>query len=253
MSSSPGFTSNRTAYIAAIDDGPTYAAYIASLSPLLWLKYNETSGTTVENYGSLGDTADGVWTPGAGALGQTGLGNGGANEAYDYDGASSKTTVPALTGINNLTAFTYAILMQALSPGELNQGRFFGETGFRYWRIDAADYSLRMLVDATSSAISLTTAGFIAETIPTYLFATYDNAGDRKVHIYKVVGGVLTEATYAIQDAATGTLLNGVGALDIGSNFLQNVTFDGMIDEVLIVGSVLTDAQKLQVGLLRGM
>jgi hypothetical protein len=254
MSSSPGFTSNRTAYIAAIDDGTTYADYIASLAPLLWLKHTETSGTTVENYGSLGDAADGTWTPGAGALGQTGLGNGGANEAYDYDGANSKTTVPAQTGINNLTALTYGILLKADSPGETNVGQFFGDQfNNRIWGINSASYPLSMTVQATGAAVSTTNNGFIAVSTPTYLFATYDDAGDRKIRMYKVVGGALTEATYATQTAATGTLGNGSGTQIIGNTANQAASFDGLIDEAFMKGSVLSSAEMLQIGLLRGL
>lgn len=71
--------------------------------------------------------------------------------------------------------------------------------------------------------------------------------------MYKVVGGTLTEATYATQTAATGTLGNGAGVQVIGNSPSQVNSFDGLIDEAFIVGSVLTSAQMLQTGTLRGL
>lgn len=56
--------------LTALGGGQTYAQYIAGLAPLIWLRFNEISGTTVLNWGTGGSTFDGVWTPGSGAQGQ---------------------------------------------------------------------------------------------------------------------------------------------------------------------------------------
>lgn len=49
---------------------------VAALSPYVWWKLNETSGTTITNYGSGGATFNATWTVGGGALGVAGIGDG---------------------------------------------------------------------------------------------------------------------------------------------------------------------------------
>lgn len=211
--------------------------YLSSLSPLLTLRYNEISGTTVKNYGSLGAAQDGAWTAGAGAQGQASpLGQ---NQAYDHDGLNSKVTVPATAAINNLTALTYGIFFKADTFGELSLGGFFLDTAEnRQFRFNTSG-AIRGILTATGAANSISANSFVSTGVWTYLLMTYDDAGERKMRFYKGVSGVLTEATYTTHTAASGTLGNGGGDLVVGNAAGQNVTFDGLISRAFVLGRML--------------
>jgi hypothetical protein len=85
---------------------------------------------------------------------------------------------------------------------------------------------------------------------------SYNDAGDRKVHIHIGASGAVGECAYSTQTAATGTLSNLSGSgynLYIGNIYDQSGTFDGLIDEVLCFNKVLTAAQMLQIVRLSGV
>lgn len=229
--------------------GLSYASYIASLAPVLWLRLRETSGTNAANSGSLGAAADGTWTPGAGAVGQTG--QLGANEAYDFDGAASDILIPDATAINNVAVVTYATLFKADGAGENNIGMFYSSST-RQFRINSSSFPVRMFISGTANANSVTNNSFISTGAYHWIFATFDNTGDRKVRLYKGISGAVTEATYTTQDAMTGPIVN-TATHHVGNNAAANGTFDGLIDESLIFDRVLTTAEMLQITTLSGL
>lgn len=227
----------------------TYASYVGNIiRPLVWYRHRETSGTVVANSGTLGNTLDGVWTAGAGAVGQTG--KLGFNEAYDYDGAASLTTIAANASLQNITAMTMAILCKPDSPGESNVGTFSADNRHQF-RISGLNFPLRcFIVSSATAANSVTPDAFVASGVWHWVFCTFDNAGDRLIRFYKGVGGVLTEATYNTQTAMTGTLNNGGGGYIIGNISTAAQTFDGLIDEYFVKDRVLTLAEMQQIALL---
>lgn len=232
--------------------GLTYDQYIASLAPLLWYKFNETGGTAVINYGSL-SSGNGVWTPGVGALGQTGLL--GANQAYLFDALDSLVTGPASANINNANQFTYASLVKVSSAGEASAARFHVDNGqqrslffassispFRLnWQIGAATTSGLVTSNAGQGLITNTWA---------WLFCTYDDTTDRRPHIFKGQGGAMAELAYSANNAAVGTLNNGSGALLIGNRPGSDRTLDGYYDELLFFNRILSTTEMTQITLL---
>lgn len=223
--------------------GVTLDQLISASAPLLDLKHNETSGTTVRNTGTLAATADGVWTAGAGALGQTGN-QSKANEAYDYDGAASLTTVPAVASLYASTALTLLILCKPDTAGEGNAGTP-SSSGRHQWRIPSTvNLPSRLFITSDATAGNSVTADtFVATGVWQMFIATFDNAGDRKIRIYKGVGGVLTEATYGTQTAMTGTLNVASSTQVVGNVAAATQTFDGLIDRFTQWDRVITPAE----------
>lgn len=248
-------TRRRRAAIAALSS-VTYAAYVASLAPLLWRKFNEASGTTVINYGSLG-SGNATWTPGVGAVGQTG--QLGTQHAYLYDALDSITTGPTSTSINNATAITHAVLLKIATAGEANLGYITTDNGQnRSFSIASGvtPFRLSWAVWCTSGFAQVITSagqGIDANTW-TWLFTTFDNAdGVRKCHIYKGLSSAVAELTYATDTAAPGALSNASGALEIGNRAAADRALDGYIDEHLFWNRALTPAEMTQITLLTGV
>lgn len=223
-----------------------FAAYDAALGWNLSYRFNEVSGTTVVNYGSLG-SGDGTWTPGAGAQGQTG--QLGANQAYLYDALDSVVTGPTSAVINNASAFTYLFLVRLASTGENNAGYLVSDANqLRILSIAnvASPFRINAQVVAASTNATCTTATGQGTAVNTWttVALTYDDAGDRKPHIYfGTAASELAEATYSSQVAAVGTLSNAVGALRIGNRPDSSRTMDGLLDEFRFKNVALTLAQ----------
>lgn len=232
--------------IAETPGGQSYADYIASLAPLLWLRLRETSGTSVANSGSLGGS--GTWTAGSGALGQTG--KLGANEALLFDGSVSKI----VSADNPKTpAFTACGLAFGNSQGENSAGAIL-HTGQQ-----ASDNTLRVSgagaitsgVDTDSTDAVTTSVNGAFETGKwIWYFATYDDNGDRKIYLYKGLAGALSNIVSS-QTAATGIRSNS-GGYQVG-NFSDVRTWDGLIDEVLLFPRILTSGEMLRIIQLSGV
>lgn len=73
--------------------GLSYAQKVASYSPLVWWKMNETSGTTIVNSGTGGATYNGTLSLGGGALGAEGIGDGGTS--IQFDGTATTISIPS--------------------------------------------------------------------------------------------------------------------------------------------------------------
>jgi hypothetical protein len=71
---------------------------------------------------------------------------------------------------------------------------------------------------------------------------TYDDAGDRKLHMY--INGV--ETAYAASPALTGTLLTSSNTLVVGNRISGNRAFQGMLDEVYIYSRALS-AEEIKI------
>lgn len=223
-----------------------YADYAASLLPLLWYKFNEPSGTTVTNYGSLG-SGDGTFTPGVGAVAQTD--SMGAQEAYDFDGADSKVTGPTSTSINNAPIFSVAAKLKADTSGEATNGYIWSDNGGnRVLLISSgasSPYRLSFGVWCTTMqalAVSAVGSGVI-QSDDMWVFGTYDNTGDRTPHIYFGNAAAVAEATYSTSTPASNTLANASGALLLGNNSSNIRTWDGLFGEFMFFDRVLTLAE----------
>lgn len=223
--------------------GNQFDDLIVSLNPLEWLSFREISGTSLRNRGSLLN-ANGTWTPGAGALGQ--VGQLGANDAADFDGAASLVTINYNAGLDGLTAFTIAALVKADGAGEGNVGTIYT------WGNNNTTATLRFVgasrafffahrYNTTSMQTVTTTALSIGQWY--WVFGTYNQSGDRFGRIYISSGGAAVEAAYSgapAPIASVGTVtINGVAPI-VGNLALASNTWDGLIDEVMWFNRVLT-------------
>jgi Concanavalin A-like lectin/glucanases superfamily len=224
----------------------SYATYIASLAPIEWLRFNEPSGTTVVNYGSL-TNANATFTPGSGAVAQTG--QLGAVEAYDFDGAASLATITYNAALDGLTAFTFAALVKADSAGEGNVGTIYT------WGNNNTTATLRFVGASRAFFFAHRYATTSMQTVTTtalatgqwyWVFGTYDQSGDRFGRIYISSGGTAVEAAYSgapAPIASVGTVtVNGVAPI-VGNLALASNSWDGLIDEVMWFNRVLTQTE----------
>lgn len=236
------FTSRR----AMTGASPTFEAYIASLSPLIYFKHDETSGAPV-NYGSasgLNITASNITYS---QDGKTGTG-----QAQDFNGTTTIITIANDTAFQaaNLDALedqTWCFLVRPDTTGELNYGQLFafdtavalnhGNLGFHNGNV----LSSRVNCDTTGGYSHTTTGVTLGEW--TWIIKTYSHTGDRKVRIYTAAGGTVTEAQYDNQITSVGNVTPEVDPLFIGTRTSAGLTFDGLFDRTLCFDKVLTQTQ----------
>lgn len=225
--------------------GSRYDAYVRSLRPALWFRLNEPSGISVVNSGLLGGSYNGTFTPGAGAVGQVGAF--GPCSAYLFDGVDSKIEVPG--GANNYTQFTYTFLVHPTSAGELNYGALADINGGAglICSFNGNLNSLTFFRDATGNDATTTTITGLTAGEWSWVIATFDLLGDKKVHLYKGKSSALIEYAYSTQVAVTGTLVDlSASPLCIGNRDTQNVTFNGLYGTAALYDRVLTNTQLEQ-------
>lgn len=203
-------------------------AYLVSLSGSLYAKFNETSGNLL-NYGSDGNSA----TVAGVTQGEPGIAGVGS---YLYDGATSIATFANadIPGTKALTTQRWAFLVKAASAGEVSQGAFMCyERGFTVGKTSmqfSGGNQLRMNLDAvTTDANAVSTAGDLASILGAWawVFADYDDAGTRKIRLWKAVSGTLTQLTLSTDTAAVGAITTPADDLILGNNSLTSRTFDG--------------------------
>lgn len=225
----------------------TYSDIMASVAADIWFNFNEASGTTVINYGSLA-AANATWTPGtSGALGQTdSMGQG---HAYLLDGATSDIRTGTLATINNASVFTVGQRLRADGPGEGNVGFLWTDNGANRTLSVSADatspYRLALNIWCTSVATGVTTdpADGLILGKEMWVFSTYDDtAASRRPRIYFGYDGAVREALYSTETPAATALSNASGALVLGNRgAAADRTFNGQFGEFFFkVGTVLT-------------
>ncbi len=216
-------------------------SYISSLGPEFFYKLNETSGTSVTNYGTLGGT--GTWTPGTGSLNNASP----VGLAYDFDGANSKIEYANNATMANAEEFSGGMLINADTAGESNTGTLWmwGNLTSAYMlRISGAGLTLVSRVDYATDAITLT-ASPITTGAWQWIFWKYSLSGDRKMHLYRGISGVVAEMTtptytaYTTHTASASTYSAPSGAFVIGAAANQSLTFDGKIALPFWKGSAL--------------
>lgn len=237
-----------------------YNDYIKNqINPLFWLKLNETSGTSVINYGSIGGT--GVWTPGVGALGQ--IGYFGSNQAYLYDALNSKIqfTNASVTAIANLTNQKGYCLGNFTSIGEASAGFFFGwGTGSNHLLRFLSSNRITSIFDTDATDAAVTSdVNQVSDLINNwrYLFWDYDDSNTlgngRRIRLFKTTPGNSTITTITFGGgnvAATGTMVVPSTDLVIGNISSQARTLDGKLDEFLITSGLWTTQQIQTISIL---
>lgn len=229
--------------------------YLATLPFLALYKMQQTSGTNEPNVGSLGSAVNMTIT--STTLGQTG--KLGANEAYLFDGAVSRLQCANNATLANKTAWEWVFLVKPSGAGEINFGAFF------CWGDGNPDNSPNLLFNGGVSSLlcrvynttptnfNTTTTTGLSTSAWSIVFAAFDNAGDRKVHLYKGISGAVTEFGYSAQPAMTGTYKAPTVALNLFNSSGQSVTFAGLGDFAGVVDGNLTPAQRLKIVQLAGV
>lgn len=223
-----------------------YAAAVAALNPILWYRFRETSGTAIANSGSLGATGNSVWTPGAGALGQTG--RLGLIEAYDFDALASFGQTPINAAFSALTDITEMWLVKADGNGEGNSGTLhaFGTGNAHELRLIVGMFLIALVQYSVTVSLRTTTAA-----VPTgswvWLIHRHRSSDKLSRTYITAPGATVTEAASAAPTAGSGTISTQASDYFIGNRSGANRTWDGLIDEHLLFGSELSIADIQQI------
>lgn len=234
--------------------GEDYAAFVASLDPVLWYRKRETSGSVVVNDGSLGNAQDG--TNVNATIAQTG--QLGANEAYAYNGSDSIVTI-ASGSYSNFTAWTWAVLVNRTNKGEGSSGSFvhYGNRGndrFGFSSVGANSVEGRRSFSG-ANAVSIAPSAFMLGTGEwMWFFYTFSTA-DNTIRIYRGSGGAVTQpGAYISQTAGTGTLTNFSASLILGNQANNSASaFNGLYDEAIYFDAILTSDEMLDITTLSGL
>ncbi len=223
----------------------TWNAVMASLNLAALWNMRQTAGTNEPNEGSLGSALNLTLT--SVTLGQTG--KLGANEAYLLDGASSRMQVVNNPTLAGYLAWEYFFLVNPTSSGEITTGRFFtfnSSVAAPFLQFNSTLSSLlgRVFNTSATAAATTTTTGLTAG-LWAVIFVSYDDAGDRKLHIRKGVGGAVSEFGYSSNQAVTGTYLAPDLHYILGNDGGQARTWDGLFDAAGVKAGNLTDAERL--------
>jgi PKD repeat protein len=171
--------------------------------------------------------------------------------ALEFDGINDYVDIGSPEGLENLPSFTYAAWIFPKSWGHDNAGVILTKHAYiKHWRlVDSGSIHCYLDTKRGSPARSTAIDGTISLNTWQHVALTYDDNGDRQVHLYK--NG--KEVEYASQFAATGPLTS-----DARGNFLisgyDHATrwFDGRIDDVRLYNRALRvfELQRLVQGTL---
>lgn len=236
------------------------AAAIAVMSPILWFRNRETSGTTPVNSGSLAGLTV-AWTAGVGppigAIGQPGAM--GPADAYFYNALESKIQINNNATLAAMGNQAWAFLIKPSSIGEGNLGHLFswgagaGGANQHYFCFNTTN-RLSMSFDTdTTSSNSVTNNNQISDVIGastfSWLCGDFDNTdslGNGRVgRFFKIVNGVVSQLTLATNTAATGTITTQANPLALGNNTAAGFTIAGYLDEVVTLDNQLWTAPML--------
>jgi hypothetical protein len=208
---------------------------------LAYWNFNEGAGGSAADSSGNGSTA----VLAAGAL--WGVGRSGSALRVN-NGANANVGSP--TVLRNLSAFTWSVW--TLVEGEVLRGygpvieKGSGSDVRRTFSVgpvssSAAGSAVARVRAGTSSAVSYAVPGTYTPGTWVHWAVTYNDAGDRKVHIYR--NGV--EVTYSQQEAAVGSLSPDADVpMAIGATPNSGFNaFNGRIDEIRIYNRVLSLAE----------
>lgn len=165
----------------------------------------------------------------------------------DFDGVDDVVNLGSPSVLDNVNTATVLAWINADSMGENSAGTVLhcagGAYPFRQWIMLEATNTAKVEVttDATH-AVSKASAETIAFSTWLFLATTYDNAGDRKMRLYKgTPTAMIAELTYVTQTAGTGTIDSDAAVNKcIGNRVDLDTTFDGKIAHVLWFNRVLS-------------
>lgn len=170
---------------------------------------------------------------------------------WTFNGSTGGINAGSASAIDNLTlgAFTVAAFITPTSTGEGGTGRIAdkrnnmgAEGGWLFFTDGTASLGFQTISSASAVlANSRGSANQITLGVRQHVIAAYDNAGDRKAHIY--VGNV--EISYGTQTAASGTSgTDASGDLLIGTEYANARVFDGNEEFIAIWNSYLSSDNR---------
>jgi hypothetical protein len=180
------------------------------------------------------------------------------NGALAFNGTSSLVTIEggaAPSGLNGFSAFTYAAWIKPSGWGGNGYGRIVSaesSAGFddHYVYIMGSSKTLGVrIADSLGGHDTLAPSGAIVLGTWTHVAVTYDDATDRKAHLY-INGKEVT--SYAQQPAASGSLVPPIDSFTIGNRPARNRSFAGVIDEVRVYGTALSASDVAQLPTMTG-
>lgn len=210
---------------------------IAALSPSWWLKMNETSGTTITDYGTFAQNA--TFTAGSGALGQAGIGDGGTSILFDGTATQvAAAGVPVLTMPAAGTMMIWCKFAAATwTDGTSDTIRLDRTDTNNYVRLGKGSTNniLAYGIDMGGTADRLINLTATATT-DWFLFAgTWDGSGIAAYQVLK--GGTLAASDTA---AATGTWATGTAVWQLG---FAGQYIKGNFAHMLVIPSKLSQTQ----------
>lgn len=197
--------------------------------------FNEGNGPTVNDKSgdnNNGTISNATWS----ALGNTPSGSGYSLyfDGSGYVNCGSKDT------LDNLTAFTYTAWIKP-SRVDLSYQSITNKGSWNQWFLLYNDrlrgYTRCSATDASSHSVS----GLLQINNWYFVTMTFNNSGDRTIHLY--LNG--NEVAYTAKTACSGnlSLLYGSSNQEIGKDFANAYYFNGFIDEVRIYTEALSSAQ----------
>lgn len=223
---------------SAYDIGAYETAGAPGAGPVASWSFAEGSGQTASDGSGNGNVAtrgvttaveasDPAWVPGR------------INNALQYDTvSSSRATVAASPTINNLATFTYVAWVH---PTATTKGRVFSkETSATFDEFYfMATTNLEAVINNTAGTPFISRANPVPLNTWSHIAVTYNDAGDRKLHLF--LNGL--EVGYSLQQPVTDTLKTTANTLLIGNRIGGDRTFQGRIDETKIYNRALSAAE----------
>jgi len=167
------------------------------------------------------------------------FGNGGTfDDSGDYVNLGSPDLLDNLTYSSfSTSAWIYQTGYNANTLVSKDAGG--GTTGWEFYATGGSTQSISFRINTDSGSVTSTTANStVLLSTWTHVTATYDNTGDRKLHIY--VNGI--ESGYSSQGTVTGTVNDDSGYnLFVGE--LGNWDYGGKIDDLRIYNRALSPAE----------
>lgn len=204
-----------------------------STNGLVLLYHLNAAGTTVID--SSGNGNDGN------VIGPTFVTNGKFDGAFSFDGSNDYLNVPSTPSLENLSTLTYAAWIFPTKGG--NREIFSKARSYHEMRIGgtAPGMYLRGCIEASGGfACSTSSNGLIAPNTWQFVAMTYDNGGDRTVHLF--VNGA--EVTYSSQLTASGSIASDAASTqNIGRRSNGDRYFGGKLDEVAIWNRALSSTE----------
>ncbi len=163
----------------------------------------------------------------------------GPQEACLFDGATSAITIYQRSAINSLDEFTAWMQINPASAGENDQGALLFKNGDFELRFNSASRDLyAMAAYDTTNAETVSSTTLDADTWHTVEMRL--DSSNQTISLY--VDG--QEASYASQTAGVGSRSASTGDLIAGNNDAVNQSFDGLIDELILLDRLLNVSER---------